>query len=240
MTRWLLASGVLALLAGVALTILASVEWLEHGVLPNVGVMVVSLAGVFTFYGLGAIACGFRGWSGFSMPAPVRAAVAGNILFLAFCALEFSDGLIRQGGRVFYWTSVLFLPALLLLYGLVSERRWAWWTARGVTAIFTLWFVGFIAVIPFADLHGSDGPVPWEGRVYMVGVSLIFTSISAYAFHLLGRAPARDYFGMSRRAEPLTQIMHGAPRPSTALRDGGVCCIKGIRNYLRILVTSTR
>jgi hypothetical protein len=114
-------------------------------------------------------------------------------------ALEFSDGLVRQGGRIFYWTSVLFLPALLLLYGLVSERRWAWWTARSMTAIFTLWFVGFMAIIPFADLRGSDGPVPWWGRVYMVGVSLIFASMTAYAVHALGRAEARDYFALSNQ-----------------------------------------
>ncbi len=199
MTRLLLAGGSATVMVGVGLIFPAVVEWLEQGTISNLGVVVVSLAGVLVLCGLAALLLGFRRWGGFSMPAPVRAVVAGNILFLAFCALETSDGLLRQEGRIFYWTSVLFLPALLLHCGVLLARRWAWWTARGVTAIFVLCFAGFIVLIPFADLRGSDGPVPWWGRMYMVGVSLIFVSISAYAFHALGRTEAREYFGMSRR-----------------------------------------
>jgi hypothetical protein len=202
MTRLLLAGGASTVMVGVGLIFPALVEWLEQGAISNLGVAVVSLAGVLVLCGLAAIHLGFRRWGGFSMPGPVRAMVTVNILFLAFCAVETSDGLLRQEGRIFYWTSVLFVPALLLHCGVLLAQRWAWWTARGVTAIFVLWFVGFIALIPFADLRGSDGPVPWWGRMYMVGLTLVFASISAYAFHALGRAEARNYFGMSRRAEP--------------------------------------
>ena len=200
MTRQILVGGVLAAAAGVALLLPAIVEYRDRGFLAGLGILVVSLGVLLILSGVTVIQFGVRRRSDASMPAPVRAAVTANLLFLAFCALEFSDGLIRQGGRVFYWTSVLFLPALVLLYGLVSARRWAWWTARSVTAIFTLWFVAFIAVIPFADLRGSDGPVPWWGRVYMAGVTLLMAGITAYAFRALGRREARSYFGLLREA----------------------------------------
>jgi prepilin signal peptidase PulO-like enzyme (type II secretory pathway) len=104
--------------------------------------------------------------------------------------------LVRRQGRIFYWTTVLFLPAVLLLTGVLLARCWAWWTARGVTAIFVLCFVGFIAMIPFGDLRGSEGPVPWWGRVYMMGVTLIFASVAAYVFRALGHSETKAYFGM--------------------------------------------
>jgi hypothetical protein len=198
MTRQILVGGVLAAAAGVALIIPAIVGYLVRGFLDRLGIMVVSLGVFLILSGATALRCGFRKSSAPSIPAPVRAAITGNILFLSFFALEFSDGLIRQGGRVFYWTSVLFLPALLLLYGLVSARRWAWWTARGVAAILTLWFVGFLGVIPFADLRSGGEPVPSRGRVYMIGVTLILATIMAYVFRALGRAEARSYFGLLR------------------------------------------
>jgi hypothetical protein len=135
------------------------------------------------------------------MPSGVRAAVMANVLFLAFCTLEFSDGFVRQDGRVFYWTSLLFLPALVVFSGLLSARRWAWWTARGLTAAAVLWFVVLVAVIPFGDLRAEGGPVPWYGRVYMIGVSLAFAGIAAGAYASLGRADARGYFGVVRPRE---------------------------------------
>jgi hypothetical protein len=72
---------------------------------------------------------------------------------------------------------------------------------RAVTAAFTLWFAGFLGLIPFADLRGNDGPVPWWGRLYVAGLTAVFASISAYVFLALGRAEARNYFGTARRAE---------------------------------------
>jgi hypothetical protein len=202
MARLLLVGGASTIMVGVGLTLPAITRWLEQGTLSTAGVVIVSLACVLVLFGLGAILLGFRQWTGLSTPSPVRAVVMGSTLFLAFCALETSDGLLRQGGRVFYWTSVLAVPALLLHCGLILARGWAWWTARGMAALFVLWFVGFTVLIPFVDLRGSSGPVPWSGRVYMIGVSLVFASISAYVFHALGRSEARDYFGMSRKVEP--------------------------------------
>ena len=201
MARFILVGGVLAATSGVASLVPAVFEYLDRGFLGGLGIMVVSLGVVLILGGGAAIRFGFRRRSGASMPAPVRAAVMANILFLAFCALEFSDGLVRRGGRVFYWTSILFLPALVMLCGQVLGQRWAWWVARTVTALFVVWFVGFIAVIPFADLRGSGGvAAPWYGRVYTACVSLLFASVSAYAFRSLGNGEARRYFGLPHAA----------------------------------------
>lgn len=199
MTRLILVGGVLAALSGAALIAPAIVDYVDRGFLTRPGIMVVSLGAALLLSGVTAIGFGFRLRSGASMPipmpAPVRAAVTANVLFLTFVALEFGDGLVRRGGRIGYWTSFLCLPALLVLYGQVSAQRWAWWVARAVTAMFALWFVGFIAVIPFINLRSGSEAVPWYGRVYMAGISLLFASISAYAFVSLGRAEARRYFG---------------------------------------------
>src|SRR5438128_1748306 len=59
-----------------------------------------------------------------------------------------------------------------------------------------LWFLAFVAVIPFADLRGAQGPVPWWGRLYMVGVSLVLAGILASGFWSLGQRTARAYFGL--------------------------------------------
>jgi len=156
--------------------------------------VVVSIA-VLLIMGGGTMAIrAFRRSRNGDMPAPVRATTMATIIFLAFCGLEFSDGLIRQDGRVFYWTSVLFLPALALLYGLVAAQRWAWWTTRVVAVLAVVWFVAFTLMIPFADVRAEGVRVPWQGRLYMGAVSVMFASLAAYAFRALGRSEAREYF----------------------------------------------
>jgi len=196
-TRALLpVTGILSVAMGAAWMLPATVEWLDRGAFEWQGYAVVSVGPILLLSGGMAIARGFRTLRLGSIPAPVRAAITANGLFLSFCALEFSDGLLRQGGRVFYWTSVLFLPALVVFYGQVLGQRWAWWVARAVAALAIVWFVGVMALIPFAELRGSGGvAVPWYGRVYMEGVSLLFASVAAGAFRSLGRAEARTFFG---------------------------------------------
>ncbi|MFO0966874.1 MAG: hypothetical protein U0793_14975 [Gemmataceae bacterium] len=190
-------AGLLAALMGVGLAFPLLAAWLESDGLPTVGVALAAVSGVLILCGLSAFLVGVLR-RGPATPSGVRIAFAANLVILAFCALELSDGLVRQGGRVIYWTTFLFPPALLLFYGLVSARRWAWWTARGLTALCVLWFVGFIAVIPFADLRGESGPTPWYGRIYMACVSLAFAAIFAGAYWSLGRAESRTYFGRAR------------------------------------------
>jgi hypothetical protein len=118
---------------------------------------------------------------------------------LAFFALELSDRLVRQEGKIFYWTTFLFLPAGLLFCGVLAAQRWAWWTARGAFALGTLWFLVFLAVIPFAPLQADGVPTPWFGRLYMAGVTMAFASILGYAYWSLGQSEARRYFGLPSR-----------------------------------------
>lgn len=198
--RLLLVSGILCAALGVGGMVPAIVGWLGGGAMPRQGYTTLAI-GLTLFLGGACILWGALRRllsAGVLIPAPVRAVMAANVLFLTFCALETSDGLIFRGGRIVYWTSFLFVPALLVLYGQVLGQRWAWWVARALAAISALWFIGFIAVIPFADLRSGGAPVPWWGRLYMAGVTLVFASISAFAFHSLGHADARRYFGSAR------------------------------------------
>lgn len=130
------------------------------------------------------------------MPSPIRLAILINLLFLAFCSLEFADGVVRQEGRVFYWTSVLFLPALAILFGLVSAQRWAWWMARGFAITGSIFFAGMIAAIPFGDLRSQGQPVGPAGRGWMIAVTSIFFGAVVLVFRALGKAETRGYFDM--------------------------------------------
>jgi len=195
-TRFLLAGGLLVAMMGAALIPPVVVARLESGSLTTVGIGVVSLGCGLIACGVSAVLVGFRQRR--AMPSGVRAAVAATVLFLSFFALEFSDGLVRQEGRIFYWTTVLFPPVLLLFGGLLAARRWAWWTFRGAAALGTLWFLGFVVMIPFAHLQAEGVPAPWSARVYMICVSLAFASILAGAYWSLGRPETRTYFGLER------------------------------------------
>lgn len=201
-SRLLVVSGILCAALGAGSIVPAIVGWLGRVALQRQGYATMAIGSILILGGACIVWGALRRLrsASVSTPAPVRAVMAGNILFLAFCALETSDGLVYRGGRIVYWTSFLFVPALLLLYGQVLAQRWAWWVARALAAISTLWFVGFIGVLPIADLRGDSGPVPWWGRLYMAGVSLVFASISTYVFHSLGHADARKYFGSAREA----------------------------------------
>ena len=199
MNRLVPVTGFLAVASGIAWLVPAIAAWLERGGLTLQGYAVASAGPVLVLGGVVAIWRGFGELRNASIPPPVRAALGANGLFVAFCVLEFSDGLLRQGGRVFYWTSILFLPALVVFCAQVSAQRWAWWVARIVTAILTLWFIGFLLMIPFIDLRGNGGAAPWWGRIYAASVTLVFASISAYAFRALGSAEARAYYGLPQR-----------------------------------------
>lgn len=61
-----------------------------------------------------------------------------------------------------------------------------------------LWFLGFLAMIPFLGLQSEGVPVPWQGRVYMACVTLAFAGILAGAFRSLGRQETWYYFGLIR------------------------------------------
>lgn len=194
MTRFFMPGGSLAALMGAGLMLPVVRARIESGAFSRVSLGVISAACILVACGVTAVLSGFRQRSRSRMPSGVRAAVAANALFLAFFALEFSDRLVLQNGDIFYWSTFLFLPALLLFCGLLMARPWAWWTFRGAAALGVLWFLGFVAVIPFAKLQSNGVPVPWQGRIYMVSVSLVFAGVLAGAFWSLGRPETRNYF----------------------------------------------
>lgn len=200
MTRFLLAGGLLAVMMGAALFLPVLVDRLESGGFTTVGIGMVLVGCGLLACGVSAVLVGLRQRPASPMPSGVRAAVAVAVLFLTFFALEFSDGLVRQEGRIFYWTTVLFPPVLLVFWGLLAARRWAWWTFRGATALGSLWFLGFIAIIPFANFQADGVPVPWYGRVYMICVSFAFASVLARAYWSLGRPESRNYFRLGAAA----------------------------------------
>ena len=123
MARLFVSSGFLSVLMGIGLVPPIAAASLETGAITAVGVGVLAAGCMLIGCGLAAILTGMLRPRESRMPSGVRAAVMANALFLAFCALEFSDGLLRQGGRVFYWTTTLFAPALVLFGGLVMAQR---------------------------------------------------------------------------------------------------------------------
>lgn len=201
MIRLLPAGGTALVMVGVGLTFPALVVWVGQGTIPRLGWVILSLAAVLALCGSGAVLLGLRRPDGAAMPAPVRAVVAGNILFVACCAMETSDRLLRQDGRIGYWTTVAFAPAILLLCGLLTARRWAWWVARGFSALIVLWCIAVLAVLPVADLRGNGGPIRWWGRIYVAGVTLVFAGIAAYVFRSLGRVEVKGHFRVLGKVE---------------------------------------
>lgn len=196
--RCLLAGGSLAALMGVALIPPILVDRLESGRLTALGIGFVAVGCGLIAGGVTAVVAGLWRRVPSGMPSGVRAAVAANALFLAFLALELSDRSIRRDGQLFYWSTFLLPPALAFFCGLLAARPWAWWTARGAAALGVLWFLGFLTVIPFADLQSDGAPVPWHGRVYMAGVTVTLAGILVGAFWSLGRPETRNYFGLLR------------------------------------------
>ena len=202
-TRFFVAGGTLATVMGTALMLPVVAARIESGTVSPVAIGVIAVSCGLIACGITAVVVSLRQSHRSIMPSGVRSAVAANVLFLAFFALELSDRLVRQDGRIVYWSTFLFLPALLLFYGLLTARPLAWWTFRGVAALGVVWFLGFVAVIPFVNLQRQGLPVPWQGRVYMACVSVAFAGILAGAFWSLGRAETRNYFrlaGIERNA----------------------------------------
>lgn len=202
MIRILPICGLLAVASGVAWIIPVVAASLAGRTFDARDYTIASVGPIVILAGMFVLSRSLRGLRSISIPAAVRAVIVANGLFLAFCALEFSDRLLLRGGRVFYWTSVLFIPALVLFYGQVSARRWAWWTTRIMAVFSTLWFVGFLMLIPFVQLQGGgvkgDGSDA-GGRLWAAGLTVVFASISAYVSWSLGRAEARNFYGLSHQ-----------------------------------------
>lgn len=199
MARWLLAGGASAALIGGGLAVPVIVAHAELRSPTGHELVLLLTAGILGAVGGVAFVVGLWRRRDLSMPSGVRAAVAANVFLLGFCGLELSDRLVRQQGRVVYWTTFLFPFALMTFYGLVAARRWAWWICRLATSLAALWFLAWVPLIPFGDVRGQDGPVPWYGRLFMMGVCMAFALVSAAAFWSLGHPTARAYFAFAPR-----------------------------------------
>src|SRR5262245_16703957 len=124
-SRLVLVSGILAVALGAGGIFPLVASLLGGGAIPRPGTVVLAVGLALIVGGLGIVGgtIGRVRRAGGSVPAPVRAVMMANVLFLAFCALELTDGWVYRGGRIFYWTSVLFVPALAVLYGQALAQR---------------------------------------------------------------------------------------------------------------------
>ena len=203
MARVLFSSGWLAILSGVALSLPVGKVLLEGRVLTNVALAVLSASALLILVGIVTVVLGSRQPRA-PLPSGVRLAIAVNALIVAFFMLELGDRLVAREGQLVYWSTFLLPPALLLFAGLIRAQPWAWWIARGAAALAVVWFLGFVAIIPLADLRTEGVPVPWYGRLYMAGVSLFFAGAMAAAYRMLSRSETQHIFG--RQTSPHSTI----------------------------------
>lgn len=196
--RYLIGGGSLLALSGVAVLPPVIMARFEQQGLSKMGMAAGAIGFAMIVSGLLMVRRGRKNATEEAMPSAVRMAASGIAILAAFFALELCDRLVRQDGRIFYWSTFLLPPVLLLYVGLLARQRWAWWISRGFTGLAMLWFAGFIAVVPFAPLQNNGVPAPWYGRIYVAGVSLAFAAIFAVAWRSLAKPETRAYFGINR------------------------------------------
>lgn len=189
------------LLMGGAMIPPVALDAVERGGPSNMGIGIAAAGCVLVVGGGTALAAGLRRHAVTSTPSGARVALAANILFLAFFSLEFSDLMVRQGGKFIYWTNFLFPPALVLFWGLLKTCRWAWSVSRAITALGVLWFAGFSVLIPFGNIQSDGVPASWTARLYMICVSLVFASVLMCAFRAIGHPETRSHFGVATHSE---------------------------------------
>jgi hypothetical protein len=115
-----------------------------------------------------------------------------NALFLGLLALEVSDGVSRRGAIAL--SLFFFPPALVLFWGLVAGRRWAWRVVRWGSLLFALLYLGVSAVVCVTRPTDPHGPL-WVW-IAAVGVALGGLLLVG-GFYALGRPTARRHFGMA-------------------------------------------
>jgi hypothetical protein len=123
-----------------------------------------------------------------TLPISVLIVAIINIAFIGLLALESSDSYFVRGGRIA--RSLYVLPvAILLLYGVLNRRRWAWWATRAVAALGAAIYAGAAVGVWVFSSHLQLGLRVW---ISTVSASLFMLVLSA--FFALGRRPARDFF----------------------------------------------
>jgi hypothetical protein len=115
------------------------------------------------------------------------------IVFIGLFTLEISDSLVRHHGQIA--RSIFFLPvALLLLWGILKRRHWAWVITRVLSALASVLY-GSVAIAVWIFFgHLQAGLKVW---LSVVSVGLLALALSA--FLSLGRTKARAWFQISPR-----------------------------------------
>lgn len=194
MVQWLV--GLASVLVGLGLALPAIAGWQKQGMMSSPGYALLVPAGLLLACGSGAIILGLRRPRRRSVPASVLGAALVNALFLALFALEISDTVVRRDGGVAK-SLFFFPPALVLFWGLVTGRRWAWHGVRWGSLGFALLYFGVSAVACVLQPADRQGPVwVWIASVGVVLGSLLFVG----GFYALGRPSARQYFGIAASA----------------------------------------
>jgi len=110
------------------------------------------------------------------------------VAFVGLLCLEVSDSFFRHDGQIA--RSLFVLPVVvLLLWGLVSRRRWAWLITRVVALLAAALYVATIAVVWIAFAQMQTG-----ARIGISVVSAILGGLVLLAYLALGSGPARAYF----------------------------------------------
>lgn len=116
------------------------------------------------------------------------------ILFLSLFMLEITDSIVfhRKIAR-----SAFFFPlAGVLLWGVLTRRRWAWFAARGAMVLGILVFgaTGIAAAWFFPQINPRD-------QRGIIIISFILCTLLVTAFKVLGRPSARRHFGIGGNHE---------------------------------------
>jgi hypothetical protein len=123
------------------------------------------------------------------MPRSVLVAASVVILFLALLALEISVGWVRHGGAIA--RSLFVFPlVLVLLWGILTHRRWAWLAARGSALLCALIFSG-VGVLACILQPGDQYGAVW---VWIATVSFVLASILSAGFFALGLRSAKAHY----------------------------------------------
>ncbi len=184
--------GLASVLVGLGLALPAIVGWQEQGAMSPPSYAMLVPAVFLLACGSGITFLGLRRPRRCSVPASVLGAVLVNALFLALFALEISDTVARRGGIVAKsW--FFFPPALILFWGLVAGRRWAWHLVRWGSLGFALLYFGVSIVACVLQPMDQQGPL-W---IWIASVGVVLGSLLLIGgFYALGLPSARRHFGV--------------------------------------------
>lgn len=194
MVRWLVCGA--TVLVGIALALPAVVASQEHSEWSTASQGMLALGVAMVILGAPLAMRMSRRLSRQNVPVSVLLPTAISAVWIALLVLEISSGLTRE--RDVMARSWYFLPlAIVLFWGLLSGRWWAWHAARWVSAFFGLLFVGAGAatlVWRFQPTVDSQ-----DASQILLNSFILSTLLLAGGFFPLGRSAARAHFGIAAK-----------------------------------------